>query len=139
MISMDNQFSHFAIFTDDTDRAKTFYNKVFNWGFEGYGEADFAQIKSSTDENGQLIGALQDRKYQLTSDKVIGFECSISVENVDIIAELVTSHGGEILMPKTEIPHVGALIKFRDTEGNIVCAMQYQEHIREAMKGSGSA
>lgn len=132
---MDNKLSHFAIFIDDIDRAKAFYNKVFEWGFESYGPTDFAQIKSNTDESGQLIGALQDRKYQLTEEKVIGFECSINVDDVDAIAELVTTNGGEILMPKTEIPYVGSLIKFRDTEGNIVCAMQYQEHIRAAMKG----
>lgn len=132
---MDNTLSHFAIFIDDIDRAKAFYSKVFQWGFDSYGPTDFAQIKSSTDENGQLIGALQDRKYQMTEEKVIGFECSISVENVDAIAALVNSSGGELLMPKTEIPHVGSLIKFKDTEGNIVCAMQYQPHIREVMKG----
>lgn len=132
---MDNKLSHFAIFIDDIDRAKTFYNRVFEWGFESYGPTDFAQIKSNTDESAQLIGALQDRKYQLTEEKVIGFECSINVDDVDAIAELVTTNGGEILIPKTEIPYVGSLIKFRDTEGNIVCAMQYQEHIRAAMRG----
>lgn len=132
---MDNQLSHFAIFTEDMDRAKAFYSQVFQWDFQGYGPEDFAQIKSRAGEHGQLIGALQDRKYQLTPDKVIGFECSISVEDVDAIADLVTSNGGEILLPKTEIPQVGSLIKFRDTEGNIVCAMQYLPHIREAMAG----
>jgi predicted enzyme related to lactoylglutathione lyase len=132
---MDNKLSHFAIYTEDTDRARAFYGSVFNWGFEGFGPDDFARIKSNTTESGQLIGALQNRKYQLTDEKVIGFECSISVEDVDHIAGLVKANGGEMLMPKTEIPHVGSLIKFKDTEGNIVCAMQYKEHIRAAMQG----
>jgi len=131
---MDNKLSHFAIFTEDIERAKAFYGKVFNWGFNGYGPNDFAQIKANPDGNGQLIGALQDRKYQLTEQKVIGFECSIAVDNVDEIAQLVADADGEVLMSKTEIPHVGWIIKFRDTEGNIVCAMQYQAHIQEAMK-----
>lgn len=131
---MDNKLSHFAIFTEDMTRAQSFYKKVFSWGFNSYGPEDFAQINSSTNENGQLIGALQNRKYQMTEEKVIGFECSISVEDVDAIASLVAEAGGEILMPKTEIPHVGSLIKFKDTEGNIVCAIQYQDHIKEAMK-----
>ena len=122
---MDKTLSHFAIFTEDLDRAKAFYNQVFNWGFTGYGPQDFAQIKSNDSEEGQLIGAMQDRKYQLTAEKVIGFECSIRVEDVDAIAALVTENGGEVLMPKTEIPQVGWLIKFKDTEGNIVCAMEY--------------
>lgn len=132
---MDNKLSHFAIFIEDMKRAQSFYSKVFSWGFNSYGPEDFAQINSSTNENGQLIGALQNRKYQMTDEKVIGFECSISVEDVDTIASLVAEAGGEILMPKTEIPHVGSLIKFKDTEGNIICAMQYQPHIRAAMMG----
>ena len=32
-----------------------------------------------------------------------------------------------IVMPKTEIPHVGWLVKFLDTEGNLVCAMEYNK------------
>lgn len=130
-----NQLSHFSIFTEDMERAKSFYGKVFNWDFNNYGPSGFAQINSSKGDSGQLIGALQDRQYQLTKEKVIGFECSINVADVDAIADLVANNGGEILMPKTEIPHVGWLIKFQDTEGNIVCAMQYQEHIQAAMKG----
>ncbi|OEK00182.1 hypothetical protein BFP97_01030 [Roseivirga sp. 4D4] len=133
---MDYKLSHFAIFTEDIDRAKKFYHKVFNWGFNHYGPNDFAQINSNSDGDGQLIGALQDRKYQLTNEKIIGFECSISVDSVDEITRLVVDAGGEMLMSKTEIPHVGWIVKFKDTEGNIVCAMQYQDHIREAMKTS---
>ncbi|MEO9849495.1 MAG: VOC family protein [Reichenbachiella sp.] len=130
---MSNQLSHFAVFTEDMDRAISFYGNVFNWVFNNHDSSGFAQVSSESGENGRLIGALQDRKYQLTEEKVIGFECSISVDNVDAVAQLVLDHGGKILMPKTEIPHVGWLIKFKDTEGNIVCAMQYQEHIRNAM------
>jgi len=28
-------------------------------------------------------------------------------------------------MPKTAIPYVGYIAKFLDTEGNLICAMQY--------------
>ena len=132
---MNNTLTHFAIFTENIERAQGFYNKVFGWGFNSYGPGDFMQIKSNDQEGGQLIGALQDRKYQMTEEKVIGFECSIAVADVEAVADLVQANGGHVLMPKTEIPHVGWLIKFKDTEGNIVCAMQYQEHIRAAMQG----
>jgi len=33
-------------------------------------------------------------------------------------------------MPKTEIPTVGWLIQFTDTEGNVVSAMKYDETVR---------
>jgi len=130
---MYHQLSHFAIFTEDIKRAKSFYQAVFGWHFNTNGAPSFAQINSSKDKDAPLIGALQDRQYQLTDERVIGFECSITVQDVDAVAALVLDNGGKILMPKAEVPNVGSLIKFRDTEGNIVCAIQYLDHVREAM------
>lgn len=127
---MKNKLTHFAIHTDDIERAKKFYNGVFDWGFNSYGQDDFFQVKTDESENGELIGAIQSRKYSSVSEKIIGLECTIGVENIDEIIEKVESNGGEILMPKTAIPNVGWLAKFKDTEGNLICAMQYDNSAR---------
>jgi uncharacterized protein len=123
--SMNNKMTHFAIHIDDIERAKNFYDGVFDWGFNSYGPNDFLQIKADKSENGELIGALQARKYSPVPENIIGFECSISVKNVDVIIEKVKANGGQILLAKTAIPYVGWIAKFLDTEGNLVCAMQY--------------
>jgi len=122
---MKNKLTHFAIHIDDMDRAKNFYDQVFDWGFNSYGPTDFLQIKTDKTENGELIGALQARKYSPVNEKIIGLECTIGVENVDAIVEKVKNNGGKIIMPKTAIPYVGWVAKFLDTEGNLVCVMQY--------------
>ncbi len=122
---MYNKLSHFAIHTDDIERAKKFYGEVFNWAFNGYGQEDFMQIKTNATEEGELIGAIQSRKYSPVPDKIIGLECSIAVENIDEIVEKVEANGGQVLMPKTMIPHVGWVAKFLDTEGNLICGIQY--------------
>jgi len=122
---MKNKLTHFAIHIDDMNRAKHFYSEVFEWGFNSYGQDDFLQIKTDNSEDAELIGALQSRKYSPVSDKIIGLECSIGVENIDDIIEKVEASGGQVLMPKTEIPHVGWVGKFLDTEGNLFCAIQY--------------
>lgn len=121
---MKNKVTHFAIHTDDIERAKDFYGRVFDWGFASYGPTDFLQIKDDKTESGELIGALQSRKYSPVKENVIGLECTITVENVDEIIKRIQSNGGQILMPKTAIPYVGWITKFLDTEGNLVCAMQ---------------
>lgn len=123
---MKNKLTHFAIHIDDIERAKNFYEGVFEWGFVSYGPSDFLQIKADTTENGELIGALQSRKYSPVPEKIIGLECTIAVEDIDEIIQRVENNGGKILMPKTSIPYVGWVAKFLDTEGNLVCAMQYQ-------------
>lgn len=127
---MKNKLTHFAIHIDDVDRAKDFYGGVFEWGFSSYGPTDFLQIKADQSENGELIGALQSRHYLPVKEKLIGLECTISVENVEEIIRRVESKGGEILMPKTAIPYVGWITKFLDTEGNLICAMQYDPAAR---------
>ncbi len=127
---MVNSLKHFAVYVDDIQRAKEFYSKLFGWGFNSYGPGDFLQINDTTGEHPQPIGALQSRKYSPLSEKIIGFECSIEVENIEHIIEAVKENKGTIIMPKTAIPHVGWLIKFLDTEGNIVCAVQYDANAK---------
>ena len=121
---MSNKLTHFAIHIDDIDRAKSFYDGVFDWAFNSYGQADFLQIKADKSETGELIGALQSRKFSPVPEKLIGLECTIGVENLDEIVERVKNNGGQLLLPKTAIPYVGWIAKFLDTEGNLICAMQ---------------
>ena len=127
---MKNKLTHFAIHIDDIERAKSFYDGVFDWGFNSYGQNDFLQIKADKTVNGELIGSLQSRKYSPVPEKIIGLECSIGVENIDDIIEKVKNNGGKILMPKTPIPYVGWIAKFLDTEGNLICGMQYDNSAR---------
>lgn len=123
---MKNKMTHFAIHFDDIERAKKFYAEVFEWDFNSYGQ-DFLKIKADNSENGELIGAMQSRKFSPVSEKIIGLECSFGVENIDDIIERVKSNGGQILMPKTAVPNVGWIAKFLDTEGNLICGMQYDD------------
>lgn len=127
---MKNKLTHFAIYIDDLERAKNFYSEVFEWGFNSYGHPDFLQIKTDNSDNAEPIGALQSRKYSPISEKVIGFECTISVENIDETIEKVISYGGKVVLAKTVIPQVGFITKFLDTEGNLICAMQYNDSAR---------
>lgn len=121
---MNNELAHFAIYVEDIQRARSFYKDLFGWSFNDYGPGDFLQIKYSPDDVSP-IGALQSRNYSPVEAKVIGFECSIAVDDIDTVIEKVKANKGRIVMPKTEIPHVGMLVKFLDSEGNLVCAIQY--------------
>lgn len=127
---MKNKMTHFAVHIDDMDRAKNFYGAVFQWGFAAYGPPDFLQIKADQTEGGELIGALQARKYSPVKERIIGLECTISVENLDEIIQRVEKNGGQVLLAKTPIPYVGWIAKFLDTEGNLFCAMQTDNSAR---------
>ncbi len=125
---MRNNVVHFAIHADDLDRARRFYSSVFAWQFEGFGDIDmssFCKIKNVDGDDPGPIGALQRREFNTLQQPLLGFECSIAVEDVDATAETIEASGGKILMPKTAIPGVGWLIKFSDTEGNLACAIRF--------------
>ncbi|HXX46358.1 MAG TPA: VOC family protein [Candidatus Acidoferrales bacterium] len=129
---MANRLSHFAIHADDLERARKFYGGVFGWTFQGFGGpmTDFCQIKDSAGHPLAPLGAMQSRKFNVAPQPVIGLECSFAVDDVDAIARAVEANGGEIVMKKAAIPGVAWIMKFLDTEGNLVCAVQYDPNAR---------
>ena len=56
---------------------------------------------------------------------MVGYECTIGVKDVDETAAAVEKHGGKVVMPKFQIPGVGWVVFFKDTEGNVVGAIRF--------------
>lgn len=125
---MPNDIAHFAIHADDCQRAKTFYEQVFGWSFEPWGPPNFWLITTSP---GAVHGALQERRAPVQGQGMIGFECTIAVEDVEATAKRITSAGGSLSMGPFLIEGVGNLVMFQDPEGNTVGAMQYLEGAQE--------
>lgn len=96
-----------TIYTDYINSV-IFAVRVYNCG------VDFLQDKDG--EASTLLDALPSGRYSLFSEKVIGFECTFSVENLDSTLEKVKQNRGTMLMPKVEIPYVGWISKFIDSE-----------------------
>jgi predicted enzyme related to lactoylglutathione lyase len=117
--------AHFAINADDLNRARRFYERVFGWRFEPWGPPGFLQVFTGTASEPGIRGALQGRRELVAGQRTFGFECTIAVKDVDAVAAAVTANGGAIIIPRTLIPTVGHLIFFRDPEGNVAGAMQY--------------
>jgi len=123
---MPHNVRHFSIHADDVERARAFYEAVFGWVFEAFGPPDFYRIRTGTPEDPGIFGAMQKRSEPLQGEALRGFECTISVDDLDEARREVEAHGGTVTFPEHQIPEVGRLFQFADTEGNIVCAMQYE-------------
>ena len=117
---MKNSLAHFAINTDDIDRSKTFYEKVFGWKVTAWGPPGFYQI-----EGAGVRGALQKRRELVTGERTLGFECTIGVESIDAIEKAVLANGGKIILARSVIAGVGTLMFFQEPGGNVFGAMQY--------------
>jgi predicted enzyme related to lactoylglutathione lyase len=125
--TMPNDIAHFAIHADDCARARTFYESVFGWTFEPWGPPGFWLITTSP---GALRGALQQRREPVSGRGMIGFECTIAVEDVEATAEAIERSGGKVTLQPFLLESVGTLVMFEDTEQNVVGAMQYLEEMR---------
>jgi uncharacterized protein len=128
---MPNNLSHFAINANDVPRAKAFYQKVFGWKFTPWGPPGFYLIRTGTDADPGVHGALQGRREIVAGKPMYGFECTIGVDSIDDTIAAIEANGGKIVMPKFEIETVGTLIFFEDTEGIVIGAMQYDPNYQD--------
>src|SRR5882724_7504473 len=111
---MANNVSFFAIHGDDLARARRFYEQAFGWRFEPWGPPDFYLIHSDAADPG-ITGALHKRRDPVTGKGMIGYECSISVSDIDATIRAIEAAGGKIGMAKFTIPTVGTGCYFYDT------------------------
>jgi uncharacterized protein len=123
---MANNVTHFAVHADDVDRARAFYEQVFGWRFTAWGPPGFFQIETGTPDDPGIAGALHGRQEPLTGTGMRGYECTISVDDVAAIRAAAVANGAQILIEEYTIPTVGTMVKFLDTEGNVVTAMRYE-------------
>jgi predicted enzyme related to lactoylglutathione lyase len=121
---------HVAINADDTERARAFYASVFGWTFDAWGPPGFFMIDTGAREPGTPVASLQQRRTLIEGERMTGFECTIAVDDVRAAERAIVAAGGTVLMPRTTIPTVGHLLWFRDTEGNVAGAMQYDANAR---------
>jgi predicted enzyme related to lactoylglutathione lyase len=127
---MPNNVCHFDIHADDLARARRFYERVFGWQFRAWGPPDFFLIQTGPDSDPGVQGALTRRHEPVAGQGLIGFECTISVEDIDATAAAIEANGGKVVQPRTVIATVGTLVRFHDTEANVACAMQYDPSVR---------
>ncbi|MFT7687042.1 MAG: putative enzyme related to lactoylglutathione lyase [Candidatus Azotimanducaceae bacterium] len=117
---MPNKLAHFAIEADDVDRARHFYEQVFSWRFEAWGPPDFYLIHDAG-----VHGALQQRLEPLAEGRK-GLQCSFAVDDLDVSISLILSAGGKTVGDIHQIPTVGRLVQFADTESNEAIIIQYE-------------
>ena len=124
---MPNNVDFFAINADDVPRARKFCEAVLGWTFEPWGPPNFYLIETGREPMTVSGGALQERRELARGQKMIGFECTIAVANIDQTIRTIEANGGRIAAPKFHIPAVGTVAYFFDTEGNVAGICQREE------------
>ncbi len=120
------KINHFEINADDIQRAKEFYEKVFNWKIERWGgPLEYWNISAGEEDEEGINGGLQKRENK--GDGIFNY---VGVESVEKTLKKIKENGGEILKPKNPIPSVGYYAVFKDTEGNQLGIMEEDENAK---------
>jgi uncharacterized protein len=123
----NNYLSRFAINADNVSRARDFYLKVFDWKFEPWGPPNFYLIDTGDAPPGGSGGLLQERRELVPGGRMIGFECTIVVENLDQTIREIESNGGKMVTGKFRIPTICTVAYFQDTEGNVAAISELEK------------
>ena len=116
---------HFEIHASDMDRAERFYRDVFSWEVQKFdGPIDYRLINTGPNTETGIDGAIVERRGSSDGDAVIAYVCTIHVDDIQATEQKVKDSGGEQVVDRHEIPDVGQLSYFKDTEGNIFGALQ---------------
>jgi uncharacterized protein len=108
------RISYLDFSAEDPERAKNFYNKVFDWEINKWeGPMEYWEIKTGEQNEPGIDGGLskRDRIGQWTTP-------FINVSSVDQYTAKIEDSGGKIIQPKTAIPGIGYTLLFKDTESN---------------------
>ncbi|HUK36635.1 MAG TPA: VOC family protein [Vicinamibacterales bacterium] len=124
---MSNHLSAFAINADDVRRARGFYEKVFGWRFEPWGPPNFYLIDTGQEQPPVVRGLLQERRELVKGVRMVGFECTITVDDLDRTIRAIIANGGTLATAKAAIPTVGTVVYFNDPEGNVAGAIQLEQ------------
>jgi uncharacterized protein len=117
---------HFEIHAADPDRAERFYRRVFGWEISRWEGAplDYRLITTGKEGEPGINGAVVQRRGALDGTAVTAFVCTVDVDDLAALERDVPEAGGEQVVDRQELEHVGSFAYFKDTEGNIFGAMQ---------------
>ena len=118
---------HFEIHAQEPDRAEAFYTGLFGWTAERYGgPVDYRVLTTGPDGAPGINGAILQRQGDApgASQPVNAFVCTIEVDSIEDTERAVPEAGGEQVLDRMEVPGVGQLSYFEDTEGNIFGALE---------------
>ena len=118
-----NVMRWFAVNADDVQRAKAFYERVFGWTCEPWGPPDFYVVRNA---GATLNGGLHERGELKPGSRTLGFEVSFGVADAKQLVRAVEAAGGRMTQQPSEVPGVGLICYFEDTEGNVIGACQYE-------------
>jgi uncharacterized protein len=107
---MANPFVHIELHTQDPDKAKKFYNELFDWTLEDYPDMNYTIIKVGEGTGGGIMKSPM-------PDALPQWVPYVLVSDVVASTEKAKSLGAKVLADVTEIPDMGWFSMILDPTG----------------------
>lgn len=108
----------YELMTPDPKGAKAFYDSVVGWDIDADGApgpVEYRMIKRSDGGNaGGLLRLTEEMASHGARPVWLGY---VNVDEVDATVESVEQAGGKVMMPASDIPHVGRIAMVTDPQG----------------------
>jgi uncharacterized protein len=116
---------HFEIHASDPEVVVAFYEQVFGWKIERWGEEPYWLIHTG-DGNPGIDGGLVPRRgpAPAVGAPVDSFVNTIDVADLDATVTTITGAGGMVVRSKQPVPGIGWQAYFRDPDGNLFGVLQ---------------
>lgn len=119
---MKNRVVHFEIQAENPERAIKFYQDVFGWEFEKWGENPYWMVMTAEKDSKEpgINGGLLPRPCPPPAPEqgTNAFVCTVQVDNYDDIEKKILAAGGKVAMPKFALAGMAWQGYYIDTEGN---------------------
>lgn len=107
------RFVHFELNVPDPDKSEAFWTEVFGWKASRMeGPQDYRLLTTGEDSEPGINGAIAAAR-----DGQPPTVNTVSVDSVDAWVDKVTAAGGQLAVPKMEIPNIGAVAYCTDPNG----------------------
>lgn len=120
---------HFEIHAADPQRSQDFYEQVFGWGFQRWGEQQYWTITTGPDDVPGINGGMLPRQGAGPEQgaPANAFVVTVGVEDLDRTLEDALKLGAEVRYPRMPVPGVGWLAYIADPDGNLLGVLQPDE------------
>lgn len=108
----EGMWCHVEIPVQDVERAQKFYSECFGWKFQSAEGMPYHLY--STGEGG--IGGGMMKPPPEYPHQMVNY---VLVNDVEGATARVANNGGEVVVPKQEVPHMGWFTFVKDPEGNL--------------------
>jgi predicted enzyme related to lactoylglutathione lyase len=118
---------HFDVAADEPQRAKKFYEELFNWQmFSPPGYTDYYLVETRDLNGGTGVGGGLGKRGE-PGQRITAY---IGVDSIDDYTSKIEDLGGKVLQPKMPVPGWGYLATCLDTEGNTFGLWQDDKNVK---------